>query len=185
MEDNIIIEKYWKRDESAIRDTEVRYGKLLYLVSHNILEDHHDSEECVNDTYLKTWNSIPPVRPFSFKAFILKIVRNLSLNRYEMRKAGKRDSNLDVILNELEDCIPDVSDTESEFELRNLSDTINRWLLGLNSEDRTIFVRRYFFGEKLKSIAVNEGMRVNALSGKMFRLRQSLKKKLEEEGIFI
>ena len=106
MEDNEIIELYWKRNEVAIPETDKKYGKYCSKIAHNILTNIEDSEECVNDTYLRVWNALPPNRPSIFKAFLAKITRNLALDKYDSKNAQKRNNSMDLVYEELEDCIP-------------------------------------------------------------------------------
>ena len=148
MEDRQIIELYWERAEEAIRETDAKYGRLCQYIAQNILVSPEDSEECVNDTWLGLWNAIPPQRPDSLPAFLGRIVRNLSLSRWRRERAQKRYAGLDAMLSELEDCLPDPRGVEEAVEGRALTSCIERWLEGLDREDRAVFLRRYWYGQE-------------------------------------
>lgn len=183
MEDFQIIELYWSRKEEAIQETDTKYGKLLSYISYNIVSNYEDSEECVNDTYGKAWDSIPPQRPNNLSAYLGRIVRNLSINRWHENHAKKRGSGADILLSELSECIPASQTVEREIEESILIDSIVKWLKGLPKEDRVLFVRRYWYGDSLEVLAGKTTP--NKLAGKLFRLRQKLKMELEREGIWI
>lgn len=146
MEDKKIVDLYWLRSESAISETKTKYGKYCYTIAHNILYNIEDSEECVNDTYLRAWNSIPPHRPSMLKAFLGKITRNLALSRYKSLSAEKRNSGqVPVVLEELQDCIPGTDNTEQIIDDLALVEILNRFLGTLSPEQRKIFMRRYWY----------------------------------------
>ena len=182
MEDSKIIELYYVRDEFAITETERKFGKMLFKIALNILSSKEDSEESVNDTYEKAWNSIPPQKPNYFGAWLGKITRNISLNRWRRNRAQKR-SGIEIMLSELEECIPSFSDTETEFENTEITAAINRWLEEQKTEDRVLFVRRYWYGDAVKDLSDKTGIGEKKLASKMFRLRKDLKDFLEKEGI--
>ena len=143
MEEKEIIDLYWARSEQAIRETDKKYGKFCFRIAYNILSDQGDSEECVNDTYLQTWNAIPPRRPNKLSAFLGRITRNLALNRYAMASAQKRGGGqMELAVEELAECIPDPNTVERQIEDRELADALNRFLAGLPEEARRIFLRR-------------------------------------------
>ena len=144
MTDVEILDLYWARSESAIHETARHYGKYCEAVSMNILHNKEDAEECVNDTYLNAWNSIPPQRPAIFPAFLGRIARNLSLDRYKSRKAQKRAGDeTALMLAELEDCIPSGRSVEDEVDEGITAEAIDRFLSGIGKEERQFFVRRY------------------------------------------
>ena len=178
MQDERIIELYFARDEQAIRHTADKYGAYCTAVSMNILHSEPDAEECVNDTYLKTWNSIPPTRPASLRHFLATIVRNLSINRLRARHADKRDPEMEVSLTELEECIPAPTE-ETEGELTAL---INEFLGKQSKTDRIIFVRRYWYSLSDTQIAEEMGMTRNAVSLRLSRTRERLRICLSERG---
>ncbi|MDX9917713.1 MAG: sigma-70 family RNA polymerase sigma factor [Gudongella sp.] len=183
MDDIEIIELYWERDEIAIRETNIKYEKLLYKISYNILSNHEDSQECVNDTYVRVWNSIPPERPRSFIAYLGRIVRNLSIDYYNKNKAKKRYSGGDMLLSELEECIPSSNTVWMEVESNTLTETINSWLHTLPREDRILFVRRYWYGYSIQELADSTDTTPNKLASRMYRLRSDLKDVLEKEEV--
>ena len=177
MTDSDIIRLFFDRDEQAIAETDKKYGKLCMQVSVNILENKSDAEECVSDTYLKTWNSIPPTRPSSLCAFVCKIARNLSLNRLRDTRREKRNRELTVSFEELEACIPAPEEAAGE-----LPELLNEFLAGLKETDRRLFVRRYWYAMMPAELAKREGMTVNAVTVKLYKTRNKLRKFLEERG---
>lgn len=182
MEDSAIIELYWVRDESAITQTDRKYGSLCRSLAFRILSDQEDSEECVNDTWHRAWETMPPQRPDSLRAYLGRIVRNLSISRLRQRTAQKRGGGLDLMLSELEDCVPSPHSPEQETDARELAAAISRWLRAQAHDDRVLFVRRYWYGEAVNDLARQWGCTPNQLAKRMLRLRQSLKQTLEQEG---
>lgn len=185
MEDEQIIELYWERNELAITKTADKYGSFLMYLAMNILSVHEDAEECVNDTYEKAWNSIPPERPRYFRAWLGKITRNTALNVWHRNHAEKRYNGLDVVFDELADCIPDARNVEQHIEAAELGAMISKWLETLKPEERALFIRRYWNGESLEQLAGEFRMRPNQLAQRMYRLRNQLKKTLEKEGVVL
>ena len=185
MEDQQIIELYWKRDEAAISETDKKYGRLLHQISFNILSKHEDVEETVSDTYNKAWNTMPPQRPKFLSAYLGRISRNLSINYWNRNRAQKGDCSVEVILSELSECIPSRQNVEEEIETREITRVINSWLYSLTQDDRVLFMRRYWYCDSVNDLAVECGTSPNKLAGRIFRLRQKLKKVLEREGIFL
>ena len=179
MTDESIIELYFARNEAALTETDRAYGAFCRRIALNILTIIEAAEECVNDTYLKAWNSIPPTRPNSLRAFLGSITRNLSISRYRLNHAEKRGAAL--LLSELGDCIPEPA-SEGNFDERHLIQTLNEWLRALPDRDRALFVRRYFSGDDLKTLAGLCGVTQNRMAQMMFRLRKKLREKLESEG---
>ncbi len=182
MDDLQIIKLYWSRDEEALKETNTKYGRLLHSIALNILSNHEDSEECVNETYLKAWNAIPPQKPDSLTAYLGRIVRNLSINRWHENRAKKRYDGADALLSELSDCIPSLNSVEREIEAKELTRVISEWLCTLPQDDRVLFLRRYWFGDPINKLARECGTTPAKLSGRMYRLRQRLKDALEREG---
>lgn len=178
MEDNRIIELYFARDEQAIRHTADKYGAYCMAVSMNVLHSEPDAEECVSDTYIKTWNSIPPTKPESLKLFLGKIVRNLSINRWRSWHSDKRNRDLEVSMTELESCIPDPDDG-NRGELVSL---INEFLEKQPKTDRVMFVQRYWYSLSAAQIGEEMGVSENAVWVRLHRTRERLKKFLEERG---
>ncbi len=184
MEDAKIIELYNARNESAVAETERKFGKMLFSIAMNVLSNREDSEETVNDTYGKAWNSIPPQKPDFLGAWLGKITRNLSISRWRKNKAQKR-SGIEIMLSELEECIPSSENIETESETGEITAVINRWLGDLKKEERLLFVRRYWYGDSIAELSEKSKIPPKKLSSKMFRLRKSLRDFLEKEGIFV
>ena len=182
MEDAKIIELYNERSELAVAETEHKFGKMLFSIAMNILSNREDSEETVNDTYGKAWNTIPPEEPKFLGAWLGKITRNLSISRWRKNKAQKR-SGIEIMLSELEECIPSGDDVETESENGEVTAAINRWFETMSKEDRIYFIRRYWYGDSVSELAKKTKIPPKKLSSKMFRLRKSLKEFLEKEGI--
>jgi len=185
MQDVQIIELYWSRDERAIEESGIRYGAYCRHIAMNILSSREDAEECVNDTWHRSWDIIPPQRPVSLSAFFGRIVRNLSISRYRASHAKKRFDGLTLLLSELDDCVPARESVEGALEGKLLSEILDRWLSRLPQEDRVLFVRRYWFGETVNALARECGATQNRMAQRMLRLRKDLKRTLECEGIEI
>ena len=180
MEDNRIIELYFSRDEQAIRHTADKYGPYCTAVSMSILHSEPDAEECVNDTWLKTWNSIPPTRPHSLKLFLARITRNLSINRHRALHSDKRNKDLEVSLSELEPCFPAPDDLNGGGG--ELVELLNEFLEKQTKTDRVIFVQRYWYSLPTAQIAEEQGMSENAVWVKLHRIRERLRDYLIERG---
>ena len=177
MTDQEIIALYFERDEQAIAETAKSYGRLCMQVSMNILNSKSDAEECVNDTYLKTWNRIPPVKPESLGAFVCRIARNLSLKRHRDLHRAKRNRDLTVSFDELEECIPMPEEAQSE-----LPALMSAFLAGLGEVDRVLFMGRYFYAYPVSELAKRMGMTSNAVSLRLHRTREKLWEYLTERG---
>lgn len=185
MKDTEIIELYWNRDESAISATADVYGNYCYSIAYNILQCNEDAQECVNDTYWKAWQSIPPQRPSRLVTYLGKITRNLSINCYKWLTAQKRGTGqMELVLKELENCIPAVNDMDQIVNEIVLSDTINQFLREQPQADRDIFVGRYWHLYAIADLAQAYGMRESKVASLLFRMRKKLKYHLEKEGIF-
>ena len=185
MEDQLIIDMYFPRDEQAIACTRDKYGRLLRSIAYGILKSHEDSEECENDTYLKTWSVIPPTRPTAFQAFLAKITRNLSLDRYDQMHAAKRGAGeVPLMIEELEECIADqgATATDDETEDEELKRILNKFLETLPTDARKIFMRRYFFGDSVNEIAERFGFGKSKVKMSLARSRDSLSVLLKKEG---
>lgn len=184
MKDHEIIDLYWKREETAISATAEKYGKYCHAISYNILKNHEDAEECVNDTYLGAWKSMPPKRPERFSTYLGKITRNLALNRFKQYTAEKRGmGQTEAVLSELEDCIPSGSDVEQAMDEMILAESINRFLREQPEQKRNIFIRRYWYLYPIQDIAANYGISESKTASLLFRMRSKLKAHLEKEGI--
>ncbi len=186
MDDKKIIDLYWERSETAISETAYKYGTYCRRIAYNILHNNEDSEECVNDAYLKAWNAMPPKRPSRLSAFLGKIVRNLSLDRYDRYTAEKRGyGQVPLVLDELAECIPSPSGTEQAIDELLLAQTLNRFLSGIKPEPRMIFVQRYWLLNPVREISSNFGISESKVKMTLLRLRRKLKQFLEEEGVCI
>ncbi len=183
MEDSKIVELYWCRDQQAIQETAGKYGSFLARISQNILRSSRDAEECVNDTYLRAWNSIPPTRPKALQSWLGCIIRNLSLDRWKQRQTDKRGGGPEVLLGELADCVPTFQDPESVLEDQDLAQALSKFLKKLSHENRLIFLQRYWYGESIASIAAGLGCREGKVKSALFRSRKALRVYLEKEEI--
>lgn len=186
MNDDMIVELYWARNEDAISETHKKYGKYCYQIAHKILNSNADSEECMNDTYVSAWQSMPPHRPERLSTFLGKITRNLAINRIRRDGAKKRTARVDMILDEMAEVIPDSktisSDLDNELALK---DAINRFLAQLPIQTRIIFVRRYWYLSTIKEIASLMHMSQSNVKMILLRTRNKFKEFLEKEGIEI
>ena len=183
MDDAKIVQLYWDRDEQAIPATASKYGNYCISIAKNILGNCEDAEECVNDTYLNTWNAIPPHRPKRLSTFLGKIVRNLSFNRYAHNTADKRGGGeLPAVLEELADCVSGRDDSGQLYEHKELAAAINDFLGTLPAEKRNIFVCRYWYTDSVNEIAARYGMTCGAVSMTLKRLRTKLHSYLVERG---
>jgi len=180
MNDQDIVALYFDRNEQAIRETADKYGGVCMQVSMNILNSSPDAEECVNDTYLKTWNSIPPTKPRSLGAFVCRIVRNLSLNRLRDLHRRRRDRDLTLSFDELESCIP-MPDERSDDLAAMLSDFLTRQ----GETDRLLFMGRYWYACSVKDLAARMNMTPNAVNQRLFKLRERLRAHLAEGGYHV
>lgn len=184
MKDEEIISLYWKRDETAIAATADKYGNYCRSISYHILHDVEDAKECVNDTWLGAWKSIPPRRPNRLSVYLGKITRNLSLNRFKQYNAEKRGSGqTELVLSELEDCIPDKNSIEQIVEEMVLTKSISQFLRTQPRQKRNIFIRRYWYLYSIRDIATSYGMSESKVASLLFRMRNELKSHLEQEGI--
>lgn len=180
MNDNTIIQMYEKRDESAIALTAEKYGGYCKKIALNILGDLRDAEECVNTAYLKVWERIPPEKPNIFCAFLAKITRNTAIDTYRKNNRKKRGTSL--ILEELQDCIPDRETPESTAESREMLRAVNGFLEGLTVKNRTLFVSRYCLCESIGELAARLEMTENNVTVRLHRIRKQLREYLESEG---
>ena len=182
LEDSRIISLFFERSEQAIEELNRKYGSAVRKTTANILCDRLDTEECVNDTYLRVWNNIPPQNPNPLVSYVCKIARNLAIDRYHANKAQKRNGNLNLVLEEMEECIPSTMNVETEMEAKELTAAINRFLTGLSREDRFLFVRRYWYGDSPEDLAAMTDSSANRVSVRLFRVRKKLKDYLMKEG---
>lgn len=184
MDDLSIIELYFARDEEAIKQTDAKYGKLCYRIAYNILENNEDSEECVNDTYIGLWNTIPPTRPNNFIAFISKITRNLSLKRIEFMSRQKRYSKADFSFEELESVLAD-ENIANRFTDEDIGKIISDFLKNEKEDSRNVFIRKYYFFDTNSDIAKRYGFSEGKIKSMLYRTRNKLKEYLIKEGVKI
>ena len=184
MEDDQIVALYWSRSEEAILQTQKKYDSYCMGISGRILSNREDARECVNDTYLAAWNSIPPQRPAILSTFLGKLTRRISIDRWRAQTADKRGgSTVTVALEELEATIPALSTVESAYDARELTRYLNLFLKNQNREDRYLFMRRYWYGDRISVIAENLNITPHKASVRLFRLRQKLQEYLKKEGM--
>lgn len=184
MDDQKLIDLFWQRSPDAIGETAKKYGNYCYRIAYHVLANAEDSEECVNDTYFKVWESIPPTRPTRFSAFIGRITRHLAINRYDYLTAEKRGgSQVLLALEELADCIPDHKTPARIVEEKELGEAINRFLGTVTPEARKIFLQRYWSLMSVKDIAQIYGITESKVKMSLMRTRRKFKLFLEKEGI--
>lgn len=182
MEDKTIIDLYWSRDERALTETEEKYGVYCRSIAWNVLHNRQDTEECVNDTWLRAWNVMPPQRPSILGAFLGKITRNQALKRYEAGKAQKRGGGqIPLVLHEFDGCISD--GPELQLEAAELSRALDRFVRTLPQKACCVFVRRYWFLDSVEDIARRYGMAVGTVKSSLHRSRKKLRHYLEQEGL--
>lgn len=182
MDEEKLIDLFWRRNEDAIRSAAAAYGNALTALAVRITGNADDAQECVNDTYLAAWNSIPPTRPRSIFAYLGKICRHAAFDLVDKRNAEKRSARLLELSQELQQCIPDRM-AEAQLESRWIGTAINRFLGTLSTRERQIFLRRYWYGDSVNDIAAALGIRQGAVKTRLFRTREKLKTYLEQEGI--
>ena len=186
MTDQQILELYWARSEDAIAETDKLYGRYFLFIAREILRNEEDAKETVNDTYLKAWNIIPPQKPNPLKAFLGRITRQLSINRLELNTAKKRGGGqYTLALDELAECIPDGSSEEALVSKIALTDALNRFLRELPTEQRQIFLLRYWYACSIQDIADAFYMGQSKVTSILFRVRNQLKEQLEKEGFAV
>lgn len=184
MEDTKIIDLFWARNEDAIAEADAVYGRKLRSLSYKILNNQEDAEECVNDTYMKTWAVIPPQRPKHFYAFLASICRHLSFHKVDWRLAAKRNAEVISLTREMEMCIPDAVQ-DQVLAGKEIGRVINCFLESLSKETRLIFLRRYWFADTITEIAARYGISESKVKMQLSRTRQKLCTYLESEGIHV
>lgn len=185
LEDSRIIDLFFARAEQAIEELDKKHGAAVRKTTANILADRRDVEECVNDTYLGCWNEMPPQRPDPLISFVCRIARNLAVSRLRRETAAKRNAGFDLVLDELEEFLPSRINVEADYETKELVAAINRFLSGLDYDDRFLFVRRYWFADSVKDIADAMNNRENRVSVRLFRLRGKLRNLLKKESFSV
>lgn len=181
MEDIDIIKLYFERSEKAIEETTKKYYNLCMRISKNILQSREDSEECINDTLMCLWNTIPPRQPNNLSAYICKIARNHSLKKLEYNTAVKRNINVIVSFEELEHVLPS-KDATSNINYVELGELLTKFLKGLKKEQRVVFVRRYYFFDSIVDISKSLSFSESKVKSMLFHTRNKLEKYLREEG---
>ena len=183
MDDSKIVELYFQRSESAITETDRKYGRLCRYIAMNILHSTSDSGEIVNDTYLSAWNTIPPEKPNMLSAFIGRITRNLALKRYEYLSAAKRNPETIMSLSELDEIVTGRKNVEDEVENKRIEQVISDFLWQQDRDKRTVFIRRYWYFESIGSISRRYGFSHSKVTSMLYNTRKKLKRYLESEGI--
>ena len=183
MDDESIVRLYWDRNEAAITESSGKYGTYCTAIAHNILRSMADAEECVNDTWLRAWNAMPPHRPVLLSVFLGKITRNLSFDRYRRLHREKRGGDqIDAVLDELAECVSGGDDTERRWEEKELTEEINRFLSSLPESRRYMFILRYWYADSVADIARRMNVSENNVSVTLSRIRGRLKQRLIERG---
>ena len=183
MEDNEIIEFYWRRSEQAIQESGSKYGSYCLSIANNILSNLQDSEECVNSTWLNAWNAIPPQRPNHLSAFFAKITRNLSINKLKARTAEKRSGNeATVVIDELGECLSASDNVEAEYQGKELGEKISQFLRTLSERECNMFIRRYFYVQPVGEIAKHYRLKESNVLVILSRTRKKLRFYLQKEG---
>lgn len=184
MEDAAIVDLYWSRSDEAVRETERKYGAYCRTVAYNILSSREDTEECVNDTWMRAWNAMPDKRPARLGAFLARITRNLALQRAESRKRLKRGGGeLPLALDELSECVPDGTDVEREIERRELSEALRRFVSTLAEPEKTVFLARYWYFAPVEEISEKLGFTLSKTKSMLRRTRGKVRDWLEKEEL--
>lgn len=182
MDDKQIVDLYWARSENAITETDRKYGRYCHYIAYQILLSDEEAKEVVNDTYLKTWNTIPPKSPDPLKPYVGMISRQLALDAYEAQHAKKRGGQMPLVLDELSECIPDNDSRADIGESIALSDALNRFMWALPARTRNIFVRRYFYMSSIAEISKDFSMKESNVTMHLLRTRKKLAQFLKKEG---
>lgn len=186
MDDEKIINLYWQRDESAIDESQIKYGKYINSIAYRILQSLEDASECENDTYLSAWNTMPPTMPKSLKGYLGMLCRSCSLDRWRRSNAQKRGAGeTQVSLSELEECVPDNKTVADELEEKELAEIITYFLRKLPEDECSIFLYRYWHLASIKEIREKFGMTESKIKTTLYRTRNKLKEQLIREGIFV
>ena len=181
MDDQKIIGLFFERSQRAVKELSGKYFGYCKKISMNILSNESDAEECVNDAFLKVWDSVPPNRPERLGAYVGAITRNISLNRLNSNRAAKRFAGFELLLDELSEVIPSNDSTDNELDRAELAGAINSFLGTLDERTRALFVSRYWFGDSIRDISKSFGINENTVKTVLFRTRNRLKKHLESE----
>lgn len=182
MEDHQIVDLYWSRSESAISETDRKYGRMLNSISISLLSSREDAEECLNDTYVAAWNAMPSDRPSYLGAYLSKIIRRISISRFRSSHAQKRGGAGELV-DELSECIPAESDVVADYENGRLASALDRFLLSLDEKKRAVFVRRYFYSQSVEQISLEMRIKSGSVKSILSRAREALRTMLEEEKL--
>jgi len=184
MDDSAILDLYWRRSERAVSETGAKYGAYCYSIAYNILSNRQDSEECVNDTYLAAWNTMPPKRPAVLSAYLGKITRYISLDRWKQRSRLKRGGDeIDLCLEELENCVSGQETVEDTLVRKEQLSCVNRFLDALPETERRVFLQRYWYFYPVEDIAKRFGFTQSKTASMLHRTRQKLNRQLAKEGL--
>lgn len=184
--DKQIIDLYWQRDESAIEETDKKYGRMLFRIAYNLLSDRMDCEECKNDTYVRVWNSVPPTRPRVLPAYLTEIMRRVAINKYKQKTSQRRvPSELTVSMDELRDSLQNEASPVSERDAEEIGKVINAFLRELPERRRYIFIERFYFSEPVEEIATELSVSVATVYREIERIKKDLKVYLERNDIYI
>jgi RNA polymerase sigma-70 factor (ECF subfamily) len=186
MTDTQIIDLYLQRSESAIDETAKQFGGYCNTIAMNVLHNREDADECVNDAYLKVWNSIPPERPRVFQSFLGKIVRNAALDCYKFRNRQKRGGGETVLLfDELQECISSADNVENAVDIKDLGKAIDDFLRSINRQDAAFFIRRYWYSDSVPKIAKMYSAGESKVKMSLSRTRKKFKDELVQKGVYI
>ena len=186
LEDNEIIELYWERDEEAISETDKKYGRYLFTIANNIVNNRLDSEECVNDTYLGTWNAIPPTRPNVFQVFLSKVMRNIAVDKFREKSAQKRiPSELMSSLDEISEVFDYDNTVEENEAVKTVIGVLNEYLRSVDNQKQLMFVCRYYYADKVKEIADMLGVSERTVFRTLAAMRGELAERLKKEGVSV
>lgn len=183
MDDNRIIELFLERSEKAISELSLKYGGVCMKIAQNVLNNYQDAEECVNDTYLSVWDTIPPKNPNSLLAYVCRIARNISVNKYKYNSSQKRNGIYDVCISELDECLSSSNSAEERFEVKELSRLIDEYLDTLDEINHMLFVGRYWYLDTIETLSKMSKLSSGAVRTRLSRLREALKLFLESRGI--
>jgi len=183
LDDSRIIKLFFERSEQAIVELSEKYGRLCTALANNILNNKSDAEECVNDAYLGVWNTVPPQSPDSLSGYVMRIVRNLAVKKYRSNTAAKRNSNYDMALEEIEDCLASRMTVDDEADADEAAEKLNLFLETLDKESRALFVRRYWYADSIDNLAEAFSTSKHNISVRLSRIRKKLKKYLQKEGV--
>ncbi len=184
LDDDAIITLFWQRDEAAIRETDSKYGGMLYRIAYNILADNEDAEECKNDAYLGLWRGIPPARPGVFPAFASRMIRNIAINRYKEKRSKKRiPSSMTASLEELSAVLVSDTETESIVTFKELGVLISTYVQNLSKRERYLFIGRFYMGETMEHLAKGLGVGIATVHRILEKLKQELKAYLKGNGV--